>query len=395
MTAETTGSTAQQTAKRIKNPIVAHRGSPRVAPEETLAAYRAAIAEGAAVLEGDVQLTRDGELVLVHDDTLDTTTDAEQIFSDRAPWRVGDFTLAEIKQLDAGSWVHEKFAAERVPTLEEVLVLARGKTGFNLEMKSPQNSPGVATELAALLAEYGYTDDRVNPRTGMSEIAVHSRDEAALREFAALLPQVRISWLSGGPMLDDSRLAELATWTDAVYASPTVTTAADIDRAHEVGLKVYSDPVDSPTSIRLARNQGYDYLVTNVPAVAKRVVAGKDPRLGLDGVEIAHVMENPSGEDNQPENGEYVALRNTTDRPIDISSHTLTDHAANIWLSTGDKAVIQPGGLFLVYVNTGTNRADAYYNGYSVGMFNNTGGDTVYLMDENMNLEDVYSYVLP
>lgn len=379
----------------IKNPVVAHRGAPRVAPEETLAAYRAAIAEGAAVLEGDVQLTKDGELVLVHDDTLDTTTDAEQVFPDRAPWTVGDFTLAEIKQLDAGSWVHAKYAPEAIPTLAEVIGLGRGKVGFNLEMKSPQNSPGVATELAELLQENGLTDASVNNRTGSLNIAVHSRDEGALREFAAALPDVEISWLSGGAMLDDARLAELATWTKGVYASPTRTTAADVDRAHAVGLKLYSDPVDSPEEIGMAVNQGYDYIITNVPAVAKAVIDGKDPRLGLDGVEIDHVMENPNGEDNQPENGEYIALRNTTDRPVDVSHHTLTDHAANVWLTTGPDAVIQPGSLFRVYVNSGTNRAGAYYNGHPSGILNNTGGDTVALLDEDQQLEDVHSYIVP
>ncbi|WP_244928808.1 glycerophosphodiester phosphodiesterase family protein [Nocardioides sp. W7] len=385
--------TAKQDQPR--NPVVAHRGASRVAPEETLAAYRAAIAEGAAVLEGDVQLTRDGVPVLVHDDTLDTTTDAEQVFPDRAPWRVGDLTLAELKQLDAGSWVNEKYAGERVPTLAEVLRLGRGRVGFNLELKSPQNSPGVATRLAEVLRAHGYTDDRVDRRTGMLRIAVHSRDEAALHEFAGELPYVRISWLSGGAMLDDARLAELAPWTDAVYASPTRTSAVDVDRAHAVGLEVYSDPVDSPAQIGMALNQGYDYLVTNVPTVARRVLAGRSPGIGAGRVVIDHVLENPSGVDEQAENGEYVALRNTTARPLDVSGYRLTDYAGNVWLTTGDDAVIGAGGLFKVYVNSGTDRPDAHYNGHPKGIFDNAGGDTVYLLDEDQRLLDVASYLRP
>lgn len=81
--------------------VVGHRGSPGQAPEETLASYRNAVREGADVLEGDVQLTSDRQIVLLHDDTLARTTNVEEVYPEREPWRVGQFTLAEIKSLDA------------------------------------------------------------------------------------------------------------------------------------------------------------------------------------------------------------------------------------------------------------------------------------------------------
>ncbi|WP_345482713.1 glycerophosphodiester phosphodiesterase family protein, partial [Actinopolymorpha pittospori] len=86
-----------------RGPVVwSHRGASKNAPEETTAAYERALADGADVLEGDLAQTKDGVLVVIHDNTLARTTNVEEVFPDRAPWNVADFTLAEIKQLDAG-----------------------------------------------------------------------------------------------------------------------------------------------------------------------------------------------------------------------------------------------------------------------------------------------------
>jgi len=95
--------------------VIAHRGSSGAAPENTLAAVRLAIRHDSDVVENDIQRTRDGELVIIHDTTLDRTTDVEQVFPARAPWNVGDFTLGEIKRLDAGSWFAPRFAGQEVP----------------------------------------------------------------------------------------------------------------------------------------------------------------------------------------------------------------------------------------------------------------------------------------
>src|SRR5690606_25959316 len=116
--------------------VVAHRGASRHAPENTVAAAEAAAALGARWAETDVQRTADGELVLVHDETLERTTNAEEVFPDRAPWNVSDFTAAEIAQLDAGSWYGEEFAGEPVPTLTEFLaVLEENGQDLLLELK--------------------------------------------------------------------------------------------------------------------------------------------------------------------------------------------------------------------------------------------------------------------
>lgn len=373
--------------------IAGHRGSPGKAPEETLASYVRALAEGAEVLEGDVQLSADGALVLVHDDTLVRTSDAQTLFPDRAPWNVGQFTLAELKRLDAGSWYDVRFAGQRITTVHELLQLTRGRVGLTLELKNPAASPGVGAKLAEALLQAGVADGALL-RSGAYRVQVHSRDEAALREFQAVAPKVQLAVLTGGAMLADAKLDELAAWTVAVYAHPRATTALDVERAHERGLQVFNDPVDSETEINMALNQGYDWVITNFPEVVGRVLAERELFPDANGVVIDRVFENPSGDDVQPEAGEYVALRNTTDEPIDVSGHTLRDQAANL-LRIGAGYVIQPGSLLRVYVGPGTSRPDAYYNGLTTGFLNNGGGDTISYFNQRNELLDIHSYIVP
>jgi glycerophosphoryl diester phosphodiesterase len=94
---------------------IAHRGSSGAAPENTIAAVRLSLAQGADVVENDIQRTSDGELVILHDASLARTTDVEQVFPGRASYDVVHFTLAEVKRLDAGSWFAPQFAGERIP----------------------------------------------------------------------------------------------------------------------------------------------------------------------------------------------------------------------------------------------------------------------------------------
>jgi glycerophosphoryl diester phosphodiesterase len=384
---------SQAADTKERSVIAAHRGSPALAPEETPASYRRALAERAEVLEGDVQLTADGEMVLVHDDTLVRTTDAETVFPDRAPWRVGQFTLAEIKRLDAGSWFDPRFAGERVPTVRELLKINRGKAGLTLELKSPANSPGVGAKLAAELNRAGLADGGTL-KSGAWRVKVHSRDEAALREFHAGAPKVQLAVLTGGAMLDDATLERLSGWTVGVFSHPRVTSAADVERAHRRGLKVFSDPVDSPAEITMALRQGYDWTITNHPATALRVRAGKEPFPHANGVVVDHVFPNPSGDDIQPETGEHVTLRNTTGKPVDVSGHYLRDQATNL-LRIGPGNVIPPGSLLRVYVGPGTNRPGAYYNNLTTGFLNNTGGDTVTYFSDRHTVLDTHSYIVP
>jgi glycerophosphoryl diester phosphodiesterase len=130
-----------QSKKKI---LVAHRGASAYAPEHTLESYRLAIEQRADFVEQDLQITKDNVLVCLHDLTLERTTNVEEIFPERYSkeagkhWYVSDFTLAEIKQLDAGSWFDGKFKGAKVPTWQEAIDLIRGKAGLYPETKTPE-----------------------------------------------------------------------------------------------------------------------------------------------------------------------------------------------------------------------------------------------------------------
>ena len=135
---------------KAEKTLVAHRGASAYAPEHTLEAYRLAITQGADYVEQDLQITKDGVLVCLHDLTLERTTNVVEVFPSRSRteqsgqasgsrrWYVSDFTLAELKQLDAGTWFNEKFRGARIPTFQEAIDAVRGKAGIYPETKAPE-----------------------------------------------------------------------------------------------------------------------------------------------------------------------------------------------------------------------------------------------------------------
>jgi len=127
----------------------AHRGASGYFPENTMAAFQSAIELGATGIETDVQMTSDGELVLIHDESLLRTTGVNKL--------VKDVTLEELRQLDCGSWFDPKFAGERIPTLDELLQLAKSASiKLNIELKSGVVLyPDIEHKLLQKLAEYG------------------------------------------------------------------------------------------------------------------------------------------------------------------------------------------------------------------------------------------------
>jgi glycerophosphoryl diester phosphodiesterase len=159
---------------------IAHRGASAYAPEHTLASYRLALAQRADFVEQDLAVTKDGVLICLHDASLERTTDVEEVFPDRSTemaiegqvrraWLANDFTLAEIKRLDAGAWFDAKFAGERVPTFDEAVALVKGKAGLFPELKTPEIYKGrdVRFEelVAAALDRHGLRGSRAAPRS--------------------------------------------------------------------------------------------------------------------------------------------------------------------------------------------------------------------------------------
>lgn len=168
-----------QTGGRAR--VIAHRGFSGVAPENTLAAFRKAIEIGADMFELDVLLSKDGRVVVIHDDTLDRTTSGVG--------RVAELTLAELQALDAGSWFSEEFAGERIPTLEETLALAKGHVLVNIEIKTE------AVTDRALGGIVDKTLDLVRRAAMMDQIVISSFDPRALAQARELSPDVKTASL--------------------------------------------------------------------------------------------------------------------------------------------------------------------------------------------------------
>jgi glycerophosphoryl diester phosphodiesterase len=199
--------TTTTSAQYSKKTSVAHRGASAYAPEHTLAAYKLALEMGADYVEQDLAVTKDGVLICLHDASLERTTNVEQLFPDRVTtqtiegktrkaWLANDFTLAEIKRLDAGSWFDKKFAGEKVPTFDEAIALIRGKAGIFPELKTPEIYAGrdIRFEelVAAALDKNGLRGPKADPKT---PVILQTFGQDSARTLARMKIGVPVVWL--------------------------------------------------------------------------------------------------------------------------------------------------------------------------------------------------------
>jgi glycerophosphoryl diester phosphodiesterase len=257
---------------------VAHRGASSEVAENTLAAVRRAVELGADMVEIDVRRTRDGALVLMHDATLTRTTDVQRVFPRRAPWRVDDFTLDELRRLDAGSWKSPKLAGERVATLDEVLdVVGPSRTGLLLELKSPELYPGIVGDVVAQMRAL---PGLVQPALAEGRLVVQSFDVAAMKEHKTLAPTVPVGLL-GTP--SRANLPALGTWAEQVNPSHFSVDKAYVEQVHRAGMQCLVWTVDRPPAMRRAVRIGVDGVITNRPHSLARLLDGRhSARSGLE-----------------------------------------------------------------------------------------------------------------
>lgn len=223
-------------------------------------------------VENDVQRTSDGELVVVHDDTLARTTDVEQVFPDRKPWRVKDFTAAEIARLDAGSWFGQEFAGVRVPTLRQYMERVQtNRQRLLLEIKKPELYPGIEEQTLHVLEETGWLDeDHVSRRLVVQSFSVDS-----VRTVHELRPDL-ITAILGTPTL--AELPRYAEFTDRI--NPWYTTIDDdwvaavhgLVGAHGKALEVDTWIVDDAETTLKVRDMGVDGIISDKPDVVRKAV---------------------------------------------------------------------------------------------------------------------------
>ena len=190
--------TVPASAQYKKKAVVAHRGASAYAPEHTIASYTLAIEMGADFVEQDLAVTKDGVLICLHDASLERTTNVEELFPDRVStqtiegktrkaWLANDFTLAEIKRLDAGSWFDKKFAAEKIPTFDEAVALIKGKAGMFPELKTPEIYAGRNVDfeklVEAALDKHGLRGATADPKT---PIILQTFGQSSARKLAQM-----------------------------------------------------------------------------------------------------------------------------------------------------------------------------------------------------------------
>lgn len=236
--------------KQVSN--VAHRGATAYSPENTIAAFDLAVDMKADYIEIDVQRSKDGELVLIHDTTVDRTTDGTG--------KVGDLTLEQLRSLDAGSWKGEQFAGEPIPTFEEILDLYRGKVGILIELKAPELYPGIEEQVAAALIE------RNLDKPQNEKIIIQSFNFESMKKMDQLLPQVPIGVLTSN-RADTTleALQEFSTYADWFNPSYGIVTEELVNQVHSLGMQIGSWTVRSQEAADFLFEMGVDAIISDYP----------------------------------------------------------------------------------------------------------------------------------
>ena len=281
---------AQVPSSPAKPWLVAHRGASAYAPENTVPAFRLAADQGATFVEFDLRLTKDGQIVCLHDDSLERTTDVEDIFAERFQsvpgaggqsarrWLLSDFTLAELRRLDAGSWFGPSFRGTRIPTFAETIDALRGRSGLFIELKSPEKYEGIERMVLAELAAKGIDRPGADPRT---PVLLQTFTASSLEILTKLGTRLPLHFLVGAkdapPWLTPEGIARVKAFASGL--SPEKTVLRDqpdgIARARNLGLLI------TPYTFRASA-------VTGFPDVRAEMAHYIDT-LGVDGV----ITDNP------------------------------------------------------------------------------------------------------
>ena len=243
--------------------VLAHRGASGWAPETTLAAYRLALEMKVDYLELDVHMTKDGEIVAIHDTTVDRTTGGKGA--------VGDFTLDQIKQLDAGSWFNKahpdrarpEFAGQKIPTLQEVIDLARNTSaGLYIETKNPELYP---PSFEAKLLEI------IRLNSFEKRVMIQSFNALSVQKAKKLDASIPTALLIEN-IADDPVDAVLAAGANELAIHFKLLTPAILGKAQEKGLSVAVWTVDEVEDLKRMIWLGVERIITNYPDRLNRIL---------------------------------------------------------------------------------------------------------------------------
>lgn len=245
--------------------VIAHRGASGSAPENTMAAFRAAVAAGADGIELDVTRCASGEIVVIHDATVDRTTDGSGA--------IAELSLRALRNLDAGAWYSPEFAGERVPLLAEVLDELGASLRVNIEIKGRElRGEGIEREIAAMVCGRGLQE----------RVLISSFNLAALRRMEAAAPDLQRGLLFASSAAAPLAWAWARRWAGAHALHPSAAGLDDawVARAQRRGYRVNVWTVNDPAVMRHLVVAGVDGVITDHPARLRAVIdqlgKGKD-----------------------------------------------------------------------------------------------------------------------
>ena len=240
--------------------VIAHRGFSGAAPENTLAAFRKAIDVGSDMIELDIQLSKDGKIVVIHDETLERATNGQG--------RVVDRTLQELKKVDAGSRFRADFSGERIPTLQEVLDLAKDRVLVNIEIKNPTHGQYPITELADKALE------EVKKAGMIDRVIFSSFNPVSLEYIEKNEPRACAAFLYHRPWNSLPEITGERRYQVLNLRNIHVT-RRKIDKIHKEGMKLNVYTVNKEEELEQFVKWGVDGIITNYPDRLIRILKTK------------------------------------------------------------------------------------------------------------------------
>ena len=241
------GMSCKKTPRMI---VMAHRGASADSPENTRIAVQTAVESGADYAEIDVHQTKDGEIILLHDETLDRTTSEKGY--------VWDFTWDEIRRLDAGSWFGDEFQGEPVPSLEEIIRFSTGRIKLNIEIKISREEPDIVSKVVTIIHNYDFEDDCI----------VTSFDREAVEKIKEIDHRIKTGFIFGK---DYPEGVFTGSW-EVLSCNYKVVDKEFVKKAKKNKKKVYVWTVDEKSEMLRLIDLKIDAIITNKPKYLVKVL---------------------------------------------------------------------------------------------------------------------------
>lgn len=236
--------------------VTAHRGGARMAPENTMSAMKYAVEALADVAEIDVQETKDGEIVLLHDTNLKRTTGFNS--------NIWDLTYDQVNQLDAGAKFNKKYRGEQVPTLEQIIKYCKGKIKLNIEVKYNGHNKGIVKKVVKIIEDNDFVNDCV----------VTSMNYKFLKQVKQENPDIKTGYTLRMTYGDLSEL----TYADFFSVKHTYISGQFVEEVHKLGKEVYAWTLNYQGDMQRMVNLNVDNIITDEPELVRKVILGETDR---------------------------------------------------------------------------------------------------------------------